>query len=218
MKKLIMMYIAVVVLFCTQAATETVDGIKWTFKVSNEKVELINNPFGEQYNSVIPSSFSGPITIPSTLGSYPVVCIGYHAFADCGRLTSVIIPNSVTNIGGCAFACCSSLTDVTIPNGVTYVGSGVFQDCTALTNAVILGKGFVKDMYTRFFHGCTNLVNVITMDTCEYMFESCEQMQNVTLLEGMIEIKDRTFYSCRWLTKIDIPNSVTNIGDLAFHG
>ena len=52
----------------------------------------------------------GDISIPATLGGYPTVAIADSVFRTIADLTSVIIPDSVTNIGGYAFYYCSQLT------------------------------------------------------------------------------------------------------------
>ena len=53
------------------------------------------------------SSYGGVITIPSTLGDYPVTTIGDSAFYNCTNLTSVTIPSSVKTIENNAFLDCS---------------------------------------------------------------------------------------------------------------
>lgn len=68
------------------------------------------------------------ISIPNT-----VTDIKTHAFSECYMLQSVEIPNSVENIGSNSFYCCVSLTRVNIPNSVINIGGGVFGECYALT-------------------------------------------------------------------------------------
>jgi hypothetical protein len=81
----------------------------------------------------------GDIGIPGTINGLPVVSIGYDAFDSYDSLTSVTIPNSVTNIGAYAFECCDNLTSVMIGNGVTSIGFAAFDECWSLTN-VMIGK------------------------------------------------------------------------------
>jgi hypothetical protein len=58
------------------------------------------------------------------------------AFSGCTGLTSVTIPNSVTEINQ-AFSRCTGLTSITIPNNVTAIGSSTFSGCTGLTSITI---------------------------------------------------------------------------------
>lgn len=55
-----------------------------------------------------------------------VKVIGNSAFEKCYSLTSINIPDSVTNIGYEAFKLCRSLTNINIPNGVTNIGKMAF--------------------------------------------------------------------------------------------
>ena len=82
--------------------TVAIDGIKWTYSVENDKASL-GCADGWYFDPAIPKSTSGAISIPSTLGGYPVTSIGNMAFYGCSSLTSVTIPNSVTSIGDYAF-------------------------------------------------------------------------------------------------------------------
>ena len=74
---------------CMQAATEIVDGIKWTYTVMGGKVSVCADG---SYQKAVPRSTSGAITIPSTLGGYPVTSIGESAFYRCHSLTSAASP------------------------------------------------------------------------------------------------------------------------------
>ena len=72
------------------------------------------------------SGTSREITIPDEIERRPVRAMGNEAFSS-KRLTSVIIPGSVTYIGSSAFAF-NQLSSVIIPNSVTAIGSGAFYD------------------------------------------------------------------------------------------
>jgi hypothetical protein len=78
------------------------------------------------YSGTVPSK----ITIPSTLGGYPVTAIGDYAFYHCESLRGVIIPDTVTSIGNATFDSCSNLWDVTIGSRVTTIGDKAFFGCS----------------------------------------------------------------------------------------
>ena len=74
------------------------------------------------------------------------------------NLTSVIIPNSVTNIGLGAFSGCSSLNYVTIGNSVETVAKGAFFECSSITSITIPNN--VTSIGTYAFKNCSSLDTV----------------------------------------------------------
>ena len=131
----------------------------------------------------------------------PVTSIGERAFyassstAAGRRLTSVIIPNSVTSIDTYAFYYCSGLTSVTIPNSVTSIGNSAFAYCSGLTSVIIPNS--VTSIGERAFYYCSSL-------------------KSVAIPNSVTSIDTFAFYYCSGLTSVTIPNSVTSIGDRAF--
>ena len=84
--------------------------------------------------------------------------IADNAFAGCGGLTQITIPNSVAAIGNWAFSGCTSLTGITIPNSMTSIGFGMFENCINLAS-VTLPNG-VTSIGNMAFNSCSGLTNV----------------------------------------------------------
>jgi hypothetical protein len=82
-------------------------------------------------------SGSGAVVIPDTTNGRPVVSIQNSAFFGNTAITSIIIPDSVTNIGGGICFGCSGLTNVTVGNGVIAIGNGTFYSCGNLATFTI---------------------------------------------------------------------------------
>lgn len=76
---------------------------------------------------------------------------------ECG-LTSVVIPDSVTEIGSGAFDHCEALKSVKIGNSVTIIENGAFRDCSSLTSVVIPNS--VTKIEDEAFYGCEGLTSV----------------------------------------------------------
>ena len=93
---------------------------------------------------------------------------------NCTSLSTVIIPDGVTQIGEGVFYGCRNLKSVTISDTVTSIASEVFQGCINLSNIFIPDS--VTECGSRVFNGCTNLKSISapeTMTTNEDTFYGC---------------------------------------------
>jgi len=171
------------------------------------------------------------VAIPSTINGQLVTSIGSQAFWGCS-LTSVTIPNSVTNIGHIAFRHCASLTSITIPNSVTSIGYGAFQYGCSLSS-ITIGNS-VTSIKAGAFQSCTSL-EAITVADLNPVYSSvdgvlfnqsrtsliqCPERKTgtYTIPNTVTEIVASAFASCSSLTMVTIPNSVTEIGGGGFYG
>ena len=123
--------------------------------------------------------------------------IGWYAFMDCYRLTSLTLPAGITEIDYSAFYGCSGLTSLTLPAGITRIGSWAFQGCSGFTS-LTLPAGITWIGYSTF--------------------EGCSGLTSLTLPAGISEISDEAFLGCIGLTSITLTSGITKIGDGAFVG
>ena len=135
-----------------------------------------------------------------------ITYIGHNAFLNCMALTSIEIPNSVTTLGGTVFNGCSGLTSIEIPNSVTRMGDMILAGCTNLSNIVIADNNPVYDSRDN----CNAIIETAT----NTLLDGCK---NTVIPDYINAIGFGAFSSCSGLTSIEIPNSVTEIGDYAFH-
>lgn len=83
-----------------------------------------------------------------------IVTIEGNAFRN-SKLTSIVIPNSVTSLGNDCFSQCSDLASVTIGTGVTSLGRNIFSMCPSLETLVIPSN--VKSLERDTLERCTSL-------------------------------------------------------------
>ena len=140
-----------------------------------------------------------------------VTTIGSKVFYDCWGLTSVTIPNSVTFISNEAFAYCSGLTSVTIGNNVTTIGSEAFYGCSGLTSVHIIDLSAWCNI--KFLDFYSN-----PLQFAQHLFIEGNEVFNLNIPNSVTSIGNYSFYGCSSLTSVTIPGSVTSVGDYACSG
>ena len=99
------------------------------------------------------------LVIPEEYNGKKVARIKSRAFINNTAITSVTIPDSVTNIGSSAFAGCGNLKSATLGEGVTNINAYAFKDCVSLESITIPDS--VTNIGYDAFIGCCALAKVI---------------------------------------------------------
>jgi len=155
-----------------------------------------------------------------------VISIGGHAFYGCSGLTSIVIPNSVTSIGEEAFAYCESLAKIVIGESVISIGKGAFACYNLIKviwnaiNCSDLDKGdkSIFGPYTDVIFNIKSfefgdLVQHIPANLCYNM----NSLRNIEIPNSVTSIGDYAFWGCAYLTSVVIPDNVVSIGEGAFY-
>lgn len=189
---------------------------------------------GLQYISIPPKvtsiggyTFSGCTALAGLTLPNGLTTIDTYAFQNCSSLTSITVPDSVQTIGAAAFSGCSGLQSMTLP----FVGNTVNQT-TASSKTVFgfifgsksyVGGDAVKQNYSGSgvtYYIPTSLKHVtITGGNLLYgSFYGCSGLTRLTLPDTLTEVGKYAFYQCSGLKELVLPDSVIGIGTYAFAG
>ncbi len=147
-------------------------------------------------------TFTSSLVIPNTLDDYVVAKIEPYAFSD----------NFNGNI---------QITSVTIPNTISEIETGVFADCENLETITFANNSILHTIKPYAFSNCYELSNISIPNSVtsiyEYAFNNCYELSNINIPNGVTSIYAYSFSNCYELSNISIPNSVTSIYEYAFN-
>jgi hypothetical protein len=179
---------------------------------------------------------NGVLTIS---GSGPMVDYRQYSWAPWytykKSITKVIIGEGVTSIGEYAFYEHASITSITIPQSLTRSGYYAFYQCTGMKYVYYQGnlEEWCRIPFGRYYsnpmqYGSKLYINnkllsgAITVPrgvtTLKGTFWGCRDVSGVILPDTITSIGDCAFFDCTGLNSVFIPDTVTGIGSYAFHG
>ena len=210
----------------TEYSTETIDGIDWSYGVNMETLTVT-------LTKVSSNTAVGVVSIPATLGGYPVTRLVGGAFYGCGKMTDVVIPPTVESIADGEFNWCNALESLAIPASVSHIGTNVVSGHAAMREVKVAedspfyvvkdGVLYTKDMKTLVGAPVlAELGDLAIPATVERIYgfsmRENESLRSVSVPGSLKDIAPYAFYWCPNLTRATLAEGVETIGNGAFGG
>lgn len=140
-------------------------------------------------------------------------------------LESVYIQEGVETIGIFAFSGCKKLSTIVLPDSITSIADNAFES-TAYYNewlnskdstwdVLYIGHHLIKADENKILDAYTVKPGTKTIADCAFYY--CDSLTGITIPDSVVSIGNQAFGNCNSLKSITIPKSVTRIGDEAFY-
>ncbi len=167
-------------------------------------------------------SLSGEIVIPESITynekEYLVTSLTSSAFKGCERLSSMVLPNSITTLGDKCFENCRTLKSIILPNNAVSVGKNFFYGCSGLESVILPNN--ITSLGETCFYSCRSLKKAVLPSSLTTIgtrcFQECTKLASITLPNSVISLGEACFLSCTSLESIILPNSITTLEDYCF--
>lgn len=167
----------------------------------NDNDELVISAYGlksitiKDSTTAICSNAFNTSRITSIVIPDSVTEIYEYAFAYCEDLKSVSFSNNITNIRNGAFKQCTRLKTIDLPEHLVEIGESAFRECTSLASVIMNYE--LKEIQRRAFYGCSSLSGLVIGENVEYIapraFATCGNLEYVYMFNTSFE--NNTFYN-----------------------
>lgn len=125
------------------------EGAMWDFAEAPKKDAVLPVPEWFDYRQEITSL----VVMPG------ITALGGNAFAHCGNLLDVSLPDGLTTIRRYAFRDCAQLAVIALPDTVSEIGASAFWRCTDLKSVNI--PAGIAQLWDHTFYHCSSLKQII---------------------------------------------------------
>lgn len=126
------------------------------------------------------------LVIPNEIDGVIVTAIAPGGFQDCQGISTVILPDSLTDIGECAFAGCEDIRGLWLPDSMRRIGQSAFEGCIGIESVAVPGE--MEFIGENAFTGCARLLYFFYdgyfEDWCALYNEYVTPFTSVSCLDG----------------------------------
>ena len=137
--------------------------------------------------------------------------IGGYAFAGCSTISDLSLPNSLMLIGSYSFKGCEGLSSLTIPQSLRRCGKGAFEGCCALRELHI--SDLAAWFGIVFEEATANPIHI-----AKGLYLNGTKLSHIEVPQSVTKIGDYALYNCQSLNTITLHNAITEIGNSALAG
>ncbi|MBO4569265.1 MAG: leucine-rich repeat protein [Candidatus Methanomethylophilaceae archaeon] len=167
--------------------------------------------------------------------------VGFKAFANCSKLKTLVVSDTVKVFGSYAFYGCG-IESLEIPGDGVVLEASAFSACKKMTSIAFSGAGAVigtnafyknngvstVDLSTvasvgfKAFPYCYGLETLVIPGTLgsmgAYAFYRCDGLKTLVVEEGVESIPASAFSGCKSIETVSFPSTLKSVGANAFHG
>ena len=176
---------------------------------------IINEGVKEVNRKDLPLQIDREITkveLPSSLQK-----IGKKTFMAFSSLKGINLPPSLAEIGDSAFHNCRRLKKIEIPNAVSRIGTRAFEYCEGINQVIYYDHGRRCYGWAGKEESCPQKIiipqGVTAIDNYAFRYTP---LRSIDLPSSLTEIGDEAFSLCEKLEEIEIPRTIQKIGTRAF--